>query len=75
MFTGKLTQSGVSPNFRMRVPLYMDFDGNVIRVGSIGMTGNQTSPEIKFIIPKKPKHVLLNARHDILAAESVVTSN
>jgi hypothetical protein len=39
------------------------------------MTGNQTSPEFKVILPKKPKRVVLNAHHDILATESVVTAN
>jgi len=71
--TGKITQSGVSPGFRMRVPVYLDFDGNITRLGSIGLIGNQTSPEFKVIIPKKPKRVLLNAHHDILTVESVVS--
>ena len=72
---GKITQSGVSDGFRMRVPVYVDFDGNLARLGSVSLTGNQTSPEIKVMLPKKPKRVLLNAHHDILAVESVVTGN
>jgi hypothetical protein len=75
MFTGRLTQSGVSPGFRMRVPIYLDFDGNVIRMGSVPISGSQTSQEIKVLLPKKPKRVLLNAHHDILAAESIVSGN
>jgi hypothetical protein len=70
LFTAAITQSGVSDNFRMRVPVYMDFDGNIMRVGSVPLTGNQSSPEFKILLPKKPKRVLLNAHHDILAAES-----
>jgi hypothetical protein len=73
--TGKITQSGVSDTFRMRVPVYLDFDGNMMRLGSVPITGNQTSPEFKVIIPKKPKRVILNAHHDILTAESVVSGN
>jgi hypothetical protein len=73
--TGKITQSGVSDTFRMRVPVYLDFDGNLTRLGSIGVVGNQTAPEFKVILPKKPKRVILNAHHDILAAESVVSGN
>ncbi len=73
LFTGKITQSGVSSGFRMRVPVYLDFDGNLARLGSVGVAGNQTSPEFKVLLPKKPKRVLLNAHHDILAAETVVT--
>ena len=75
MFTGRLTQSGVSSGFRMRVPIFLDFDGNLIRMGSVPITGSQTSQEIKVLLPKKPKRVLLNAHHDILAAESIVSGN
>lgn len=74
MFIGKITQSGVSPGFRMRVPIYLDFDGNIMLLGSVPVIGNQTSQEIKVILPKKPKRVLLNAHHDILAVESVTES-
>jgi hypothetical protein len=71
-FTGKVTQSDVSPDFVMRVPLYMDFDGRVIKVGSFALKGNMTAPEIAVNLPKKPKRVLLNANHDVLAAENTV---
>jgi hypothetical protein len=73
--SGKITQSGVSAGFHMRVPLYVDFDGTLSRLGSVGLTGNETSPEFKVILPKKPKRILLNAHHDVLANESVVTGN
>ena len=72
---GKITQSGVSAGFHMRVPIYVDFDGSLSRLGSVGLTGNETSPEFKVILPKKPKRILLNAHHDVLANESVVTGN
>jgi aminopeptidase N len=75
LFTGKLTQSGVSNGFRMRVPVYLDFDGKVVRLGSIGVHGSQTTPEFKALLPKKPKRVLLNAHHDVLAAEAIVAEN
>jgi hypothetical protein len=75
LLTAKITQSGVSDTFRMRVPIYLDFDGSMMRLGSIGLVGDQTSPEFKVIIPKKPKRVILNAHHDILTAESVVSGN
>jgi hypothetical protein len=71
-FTGTLTQSEVSPDFVMRVPIYMDFDGRALRVGGVVMKGNMTSPEINVVLPKKPKRVLLSANHDVLAAEAVV---
>ena len=75
ILTGKVAESGVSETFRMRVPIYLDFDGALTRLGSVGVVGNQTSPEFKVTLPKKPKRVLLNAHHDILAAENVVTAN
>jgi len=74
-FSGKVTQSGVSAGFRMRVPIYLDFDGNLVRLGSVPISGSQTSQEVKVLLPKKPKRVLLNAHHDILATESVVSGN
>ena len=71
-FVGKLTQSDVSADFAMRVPIYLDFDGRLVRAGSSVLRGNMTAPEIQFDLPKRPKRVLLNANHDVLAAEAVV---
>ncbi len=71
-FTGKLTQSEVSPGFVMRVPIYFDFDGHVIRAGYATLKGDTTSAEMKINLPKKPKRVMLNAFHDVLASEAVV---
>jgi hypothetical protein len=71
-FTGKITESDVSPDFMMRVPIYFDFDGRVVRAGSIPMRGNMTTAEISLDLPKKPRRVLLNANHDVLAAETQV---
>jgi hypothetical protein len=67
----RITQSDVSPDFGMRVPLYLDYEGRVIRVGSTVVKGNVTTPEFSLDLPKKPKRVLLNANHDILAAETI----
>ena len=72
MFTAKVTQSGVSSRFVMSVPIYFDFDGHVVRAGSVALLGNQTSNEMKLRLPKKPKRVMLNANHDVLCAETVV---
>jgi aminopeptidase N len=71
-FAGKITQSDVSADFVMRVPIYLDFDGKVIRAGSTVLRGNMTTPEILLNLPKKPKRVLLSANHDVLAAEAIV---
>ena len=75
LFAGRVTQSDVSNHFVMSVPVYFDFDGNVIPAGTVSLIGNQTSNEFKIHLPKKPKHVLLNANHDVLAAAAVVKEN
>jgi aminopeptidase N len=70
--TAKLTQSEVGPDFKMRVPIYIDLDGRIVRFGTTLMRGNMTTPEISVDLPKRPKRVLLSANHDVLAAETVV---
>jgi Peptidase family M1 domain len=70
--SAKITESDVSPDFMMRVPIYLDFDGKLVRAGSSLLRGNMTTAEILMDLPKKPKRVLLCANHDVLAAEMVV---
>ncbi len=65
----------MSPQFVMSVPIYFDFDGHVAEAGSVALGGNQASNEFKIYLPKKPKHVLLNANHDVLAAAAVDEGN
>jgi hypothetical protein len=66
-----VTQSGVSENFKMLVPVYLDFDGKLVRLGEANIIGNSTTPEFKIKLPQRPKRVVLNAFHDILTIESV----
>jgi hypothetical protein len=68
---GKVTQSDVSPNFKMVVPLYVDFGKGVIRLGTIPVMGNMTTDEFPVKLPERPKRVMINYHHDILAHESV----
>ncbi len=75
LLKGKMTQSGVSDHFMMRVPLYLDLDGKLIRLGSISAEGPGTSKEFQVKLPKKPKRVLLNAMHDVLASEVIMQQN
>jgi hypothetical protein len=70
LLTAKLTQSGVSDGFLMRVPVYLDFDGNVIRLGSVAIQGNKTSQDFQVKLPKRPKRVMINTMQDVLAAQS-----
>jgi hypothetical protein len=62
---GSLTQSEVSDNFRMIVPLYGEFSGHLRRIGQIRVSGNATVP-IKVRFPEKPKRLMINAYHDVL---------
>ncbi len=67
---GTLTQSGVSDNFRMPVPIYLDLsDGKsekIARFASVSMVGNATKP-FEVVLPQKPKRVLINYLFDVLA--------
>lgn len=74
LLTGKITQSGVSDSFAMPLPVYVEFDTWPQRIGSAVLRGN-TSNEFKVMLPKKPKRVLINANHDVLAAQSTVSGN
>jgi len=68
---GKLTQSGVSETFRMRVPVYVKFASKPVPIGYLNLTGNHTG-EFRAALPEEPKKVLLNANYDILCAEADV---
>ena len=69
-----LTQSGVSDRFAMPVPIYVEVDGKPFRLGEAAMVGNSTLP-FKVRLDKKPKRVMINAYHDVLAREVVSKGN
>jgi hypothetical protein len=65
--SGKVTQSGVSDDFVMLVPLYIDMGRGWAKLGAARMTGN-TSIEIKDVkLPAVPKRVAVCAMNDVLA--------
>ena len=68
----KLIQSGVPPEFRMAVPMYMEFtDGKVARLGSIVITGDRTV-EQTLPLPKLPspvKRISINYYYDVLCTD------
>jgi hypothetical protein len=68
-----LTQSGVPPNFKMQVPVYVELaDGRVMRLGSIAITGSTTA-EHTVQLPKLPapvKRLLINYYYDVLSTEN-----
>ena len=69
----KLTQSGVSANFRMAVPFYVEYtDGKVIYLGSVVIVGDKTI-EQTVALPKLPapvKRLLINYNYDVLSTEN-----
>jgi hypothetical protein len=69
----KLTQSGVPPEFRMAVPIYLELtDGKVVRLGSMGIKGNFTA-EQTMDLPKPPipvKRAMINYYYDVLSTEN-----
>src|SRR5690348_5748559 len=65
----KLTQSGVSDNFVMLVPVYLDLgDGKVIRLGSARMKGTQTVEQHLPLkgLQQKPKRAVVAYYDDVL---------
>src|SRR5262245_2470848 len=68
---GAVTQSDVSPNFKMLVPLYLEFGGKIVRIGSAPVMGAMTTKEFEVKLPEKPKRAMINYHYDVLAHESV----
>jgi hypothetical protein len=65
MLKGSVTQSEVTDDFIMLVPIYLDFDGQIARLGAAKLIGNSSIP-VNVPLPKRPKRVLLNYMHDVL---------
>jgi hypothetical protein len=65
LVTVTVTQSGVSDDFKMLVPIYADFGKGWTRLGAAKMTGNATV-EIPIPLPQAPKKVALCALDDVL---------
>jgi hypothetical protein len=71
VLNGKLTQSGVSEAFRMRVPVYVKTGKKTVLLGAVAVPGSRTV-EFKAALPSDVKKVLLNANYDVLCAKSEV---
>ncbi len=69
----KITQSNVTPEFKMAVPVYVELeDGRIIRIGSASLTGNYTV-DTKATLPKfpsPPKKLFINYYYDVLCTEN-----
>ncbi|HEX5703758.1 MAG TPA: carboxypeptidase regulatory-like domain-containing protein [Pyrinomonadaceae bacterium] len=65
--TGKITQSGVSDNFKMPVPVYVDYGSGWVKLGSAFIVGNSTVDLGNQKLPQAVKRVAICSRADILA--------
>ena len=65
--TGHLTQSGVSDNFRMLVPIYVDLGKGWIRLGEATVVGNSTVDLPPVKLPQPLKRAAACPYDDVLA--------
>jgi hypothetical protein len=66
--TARITQSGVSKDFVMLVPVYVDFGKGWARLGSAILSGNSSVDLNNIVLPQAPKRVAICALDDVLAA-------
>jgi len=67
--SGRITQSGVSENFRMLVPIYLDFGKGWVRLGTATLTGNKAVDLNNIQLPQQPKRAMICALNDVLALQ------
>lgn len=67
VLSGKITQSGVSDNFVMPVPIYLDFGGGWVSAGEVTIVGNKSFDLGNIQLPREPKRVAICALNDVLA--------
>lgn len=67
VLSGKITQSGVSDDFAMVVPLYLDFGNGWVSAGSVTIIGNKSFDLGSINLPQTPKRVAICALSDVLA--------
>ena len=67
--SGTISQSEVPDEFTVVVPIYLTYDKGVLsRLGGLKLVGNTTqNVDVEVALPKKPKSVVINAMHDVLA--------
>lgn len=66
---GTVSQEGVSQDFRVMLPLYLDFGGDQLaKIGGVRLVGSTTQAiDFELPLPREPKRVLVNAVGDVLA--------
>jgi hypothetical protein len=71
--SGRITQSGVGPQFKMLVPIYLDLGKGFVRVGAANITGNSSVELGPIKLAQPAKRATICAMDDVLAL-SVQTS-
>lgn len=67
VINAKITQSNVSKDFVMLVPVYADFGKGWVRLGAAMINGNSTADLNNLKLPQVPKRLAVAAMHDVLA--------
>ena len=62
-----ITQSGVSKDFVMLVPVYADFGKGWVRLGAAVINGNSSTDLKNLKVPEMPKRLAVAAMNDVLA--------
>ena len=65
---GSVSQSGISDDFKMMMPIYLRVQGKLARLGAASLFGTASSP-FDVTLPWMPEQVVINAYHDVLARE------
>ncbi len=65
--TGRITQSGVSPQFKMPIPIYLDFGKGFVRIGAARITGNSSVDLGPLKLAEPAKRASICALDDVLA--------
>ena len=66
-FSGRITQSGVSDNFRMPIPIYLDAGKGWVRVGAANVIGNSPVEVGPIKLAQPAKRASICALADVLA--------
>ena len=69
VLNAKITQSGVSDNFVMPVPIYVDLGEGFVSLGTVTIAGNNSINLKDIQLPKTPKKVTIAALNDVLATK------
>jgi len=65
--SGRLTQSGVSDNFKMLIPLYLDFGNGWVKIGNAHVTGSKSIDFNNIKLAQGAKRASICAMDDVLA--------